>query len=252
MATLKSDIINDCYSQMRISGLTVGASPGENQLALNRLETMMGDLSIRGICTDYNSENNPDVNSPTNTDRRFDHMMATNLAVRLIPDFNREVPPALHRQASQSLSTVSGYLAARSLRETPYPARQPIGSGNTQRWGNRRRFYTEDDRAPIECRTVVLLRDEVDDYEESYVNYLDELEDVDTYTIEADDGLKIVSDSLEDNVVKYRVEAVGGNSRYNDSLLRVRIEVETTSGRKEIRFRNFEIRDSRLETSYGV
>ncbi len=43
MEQLKVDILNDAYSKIRISGLTVTPTPPDLELSLNRLESMMSE-----------------------------------------------------------------------------------------------------------------------------------------------------------------------------------------------------------------
>ena len=78
--TLKSGIINDAFSQLRISGLTVIASPKNNETALSRLEDMAEELEGRNICMSYNFEEEPDPNSQMGTAKKFNYMFKTNLA----------------------------------------------------------------------------------------------------------------------------------------------------------------------------
>ena len=85
----KGEVINDAYSQMRISGLTVTPSPELQSKALSRLEAFMGELEINNVCLEYNFTQVPDPSDETGVIQPFFLMMSTNLAVRLVPDFNK-------------------------------------------------------------------------------------------------------------------------------------------------------------------
>ena len=133
-AAKKIDIINGAYSQLRISGLTRQPEPEDLRLALVRLENMAQEFFSRNICTDYNFEDVPNEDSLSNVPAEFLHMFETNLGMRLAPDFNLQVNPVLLSQANQSLSNASARYGAARLRQTAYPARMPIGAGNTLRY----------------------------------------------------------------------------------------------------------------------
>lgn len=236
---LKGDLINDAYSQMRISGLTVQPTPEDLDVALMRLENMMAEFSIRNINVGYTLEDDPDPNTPHNVERWAWHGIATNLAIRLIPDFNKEVPQTLFAQASQSLSNMSGRTAL--VRQVNYPSRQPRGSGNTQRYNRWARFYRPPAEAPLESATITMQINDIDDFIEHFDAYLNLGEDVASYTISADDGLEIVSDSLSTPDVSYRIKAIGNDDSSANSLQQVTIVATTDAGRVETRVVNFQI-----------
>jgi len=236
---LKGDFINEAYSQMRISGLTVNPTSEDLEVALMRLENMMAELSGRSICVGYSFEDDPDPNSLHNVNREFWHGIATNLAIRLIPDFNKEVPPTLHMQANQSLSNMSGRTAL--IRQVNYPSRQPRGAGNTLRWGRWARFYHPQPGAPLECATVTIAIDDINDFVEHFDAYLRDAETIQSYTISADTGLNIISDSLASPDVLYRIEAVGNADATTNIFQQVTIIATTSTGRIETRRINFQI-----------
>ena len=236
---LKGDRINDAYSQMRISGLTVNPTPEDLEIALMRLENMMAEFQSRNICADYNFENSPDPNSPTNVERWAWHGISTNLAIRLIPDFNKAVPQILITQANQSLSNMSGQSAL--VREINYPNRQPRGRGNTTRYNRWAKFYHPQEEAPLSCATIIMTLDDVDDFIEHFDSYLNSGEVISSYAITADSGLSIVNDSLTSPDVFYRIKAIGAIDTTSNSFQQVKIVATTDAGRIETRLINFEI-----------
>jgi len=234
----KIDIINDCYSQLRISGLTVQPTPESLSTAIFRLENMMSELEIRNICLGYNFEDVPDGDTETGVKHGFNQMMATNLAVRLIPDFNKQVPITLMGQASQSLSVASAYSARNRLRGVPYPNRQPIGGANTLRYSWWRRFYSEAKPTKTDCNTKDMLTGDVNDFYEDFHTYL-EGDSIQSYTIESTSGLTVSNDVISGERINYRITAI---SLSESSTQRVTIIITTNTGRIETRVINFNVR----------
>ena len=237
MAT-KAQIINDAYSQLRISGITVIPNSAEVELALDRLEDMMHEFSGRNICIGYNFEESPDPNSEAEVDRKFSQLLKTNLAVRLIPDYNKEVPAVLMRQASQSLSSASSVVASDTVRQVQYPETMPRGSGNTIRYNHFRRYQRPDKQAPNECETNGLVEGDINDYTESFANFL-RGDEISGYEISGDAALKITSDSSDAENVYYRIEALNKNAL--GSWQQVKIVITTSSGRINTRLINFDV-----------
>ena len=64
---------------------------------------------------------------------------------------------------------------------------------------------------------------------------------ISSYTIEADTGLTIVSDSNEDPDINYQISAVGNDGISSDALLQVKIIITTDTGRVTTRIINFEL-----------
>lgn len=243
MDQLKVDQITAAYSKLRISGLTVLPNPSDLELALRELENMMSELSVtRGIEVGYNFEEMPDPNSDLNVPREFWNMIATNLATRLMPDFNKDASPVLFAQANQSLSMASAVCARNRLQQVQYPARQPVGSGNRifARW---QRFYSDiGSLAPNAPSTLFIMQGETNDFKESFAAYLRTDEFIDAFEVTADTGLVVVSSALLEGVIDYRLTAPVDLAA--NSWQQVKIKVTTTEGRVEIRIINFQVMPS--------
>lgn len=239
MSQLKVDSINAAYNKLRISGQTVDPTPEDLELALGELENMMVELSSRGIEVGYNFEEQPDPNSDLNVPKKFWNMIATNLATRLIPNFNKEVSPVLYAQASQSMSLASGLCAADRLQQVAYPSRQPVGSGNRiyARW---QRFYTHlNQPPPNKPSTLFIMQGETNDFEESFAAYLRTDEHIETFEVTCDTGLTVISSARLDGVIAYRLNAPIEVS--TTLWQQVKVKVTTTEGRIEIRILNFQV-----------
>jgi len=227
---------------MRISGLTVNPSPEDTTLALDRLEVMMSELEMgRNICMNYNFEEEPDPNTITNVPKPFWYMIQTNLALRLIPDFNKQVPQTLMNMASQALSTASSMASAANARQLSYPNRMPVGSGTSQRYNQYQQFNREQSLPPQKCATNIITLDDVNDYQESFQAYLG-AETIASFTIIADQGLILVSNANNDPIINYRVKA--DNNATDGVWQQVKIIITTSTGRIETRKVSFEIRDN--------
>lgn len=240
-ATKKIDFINGAYSQMRVSGLTVAPTASDRSLALNRLESMAYEFEGRNICTNYNFTEIPDPDDLTNVDLEFTQAFETNLALRLLPDFNIQAPPALIGQASQSLSFMSGRSAFNLLQQVQYPRRMPRGRANDRNWGSFTRYYQEGSNPPAECSTHNLFIGDINDFYEDYTSYLTDGETLSSAVLTADPGLSIVSQSVSSPRVNFRVEAL--NTEQTGNWQQIQIVVTTDSGRKLTRKVNFNVLD---------
>ncbi len=237
--TTKIERINGAYSQMRISGLTVSPSPEDLQLALNRLENMMHELEMgRNIFMSYNFEDEPDPNSVTNVDPVYWQMMDTNLAGRLIPDFNKTVPQALISLANSSLTTASSFSAAQNARQIAPPDRMPIGSGTDLRYNKYQRFNRATQLPPNKVATNVMTINDIDDFFEDFTSYLGS-ETIASFVITVDKGLTLVSSSNNDPRIDYRIQA--DDNATDGTWQQTRIIITTSSGRVETRKVNFEL-----------
>lgn len=234
----KVDLINGCYSQLRISGLTVSPTPEDMSLALIRLENMMAELEAhRNICIGYNFEGTPNENSEIGVDRAHHHMIETNLALRTAPDFNKAISPALIATAGQAMSGVSGFVASRDIRDVQASSRMPRGSGH--RYRERYQRYNRPPQLPRnDCATNRATVGETNDYTEPFHSYL-RGETIASFTTELTSGLSLVSSSNTPDSVLYRITFVTpGNQAISQ---RITITITTNAGRIEIRIIDFEL-----------
>ena len=234
----KGDILNGAFSALRISGITVNPSAAELALALNKLESMAAELFGRNIYTNYYFEDEPDINAPHNMERKFWHSFEVMLAVRLMPDFGKGMQPdiTLIRQASAGYSFLSS--ATAKVNPVPYPSRMPRGGRKT---GISERFFPVEDRAPNSSLTNIMYVNDVRTFVEHFGSILETGEDIDSYTIEANTGLTINSDSLTTPDITYNVTADGNADGSGIPYLNVKIVATTTNGRIETRIINFKI-----------
>lgn len=239
MNNTKGSIINDAYSRLRISGLTVDPTPEDMEIGLSRLENMMSTLEARDVRLGYLFEDMPDPSTEHGVDGEHWEMMAANLAVRLAPDFGKAATQDLLLRAKSSMSDTYAITSALSARQVDAPRTMPIGSGN------RRNFrYLKYNRplpqAPQYSNTLV--RGNVNDYEENYEAYLTQGEIIESFEIQVDNGLAVVSSSNNDPIINYRIRAEADN-QYTRQFLQVNIKITTSAGRIESRLIDFAIRE---------
>jgi len=233
MAT-KIEHVNKAYSKLRISGVTVNPSPADLALGLSELEDMMSELQDgRSLCLGYNFEETPEPTTESGVEKYANNMIATNLGVRLSPDFNKIIPQALLAQASQSYSAVSAKVAAENIRQVQAPSTMPVGSGNN-RYNNNYRYNIPADQTVNNCDTKKLHTGDINDYSESFTAYLDG-ETISSFTLTASSGLTAISSSISGDYIAYRIQAVTAGYQT------VVIVATTSSGRIEQRTIEFEV-----------
>ncbi|MCH9645662.1 MAG: packaged DNA stabilization gp4 family protein [Proteobacteria bacterium] len=226
----KIDIINDAYSQLRISGLTSNPSTGDLELALSRLEDMAAEWESQNIIVGYNFQQDPDPNDDSGIQPAFKLAFSRNLAVALIADFNKQVPQSLMTSARGSLSSVISSSAASRLKGYSYPDRMPIGSGNRNysRWA---RFFREK-QIPNTTQSNQIFIGDITDFIFNFDSTLKDNEYIETYDLQIDSGLKLISSSLDDdeNSISYRIEATAPNN-YTSSISQITAIINTSEER---------------------
>lgn len=241
----KIGIINGSYSMIRISDLTLQPGAEETELALFRLENMAREFEGRNICTGYNFEDVPQANSLHNMKQRFWEPYQISLASRLV-DFGRKTD---NPQFQRNLNAATSFLYSNTADpiEVQYPSRQARGSGATLRYNRWQRFFRPTAQAPQECETKQMYIDDIRWFVEHFDAYLTTSESISTYTIEANQGLTILSDSQNLADIDYEIQADGApEGRNSNDSLQVKIQITTTLGRKETRIINFKLHDSRI------
>jgi len=242
MIGLKGDLINGAYSRGRISGLTKQPGKEDLKLALTRLENMCEEYKERNICVNYNFEDTPDLNSLHNIDRKYWDAIELNLCDRLLADFGKIPIPTLATQITAGFSFLSASTAPR--RETQYPSRQPIGSGNSLKHARYRNFYNKVAEVPLNCESTTMMVGDVEDFIEHFDSYLEDGEVISSYVLTNDDGLTVTNETNDTPDITYTVEAVGGSGvDKSASLQQIKIVVTTDGNRVTTRIINFELID---------
>lgn len=208
----KVDIIKDAYSQLRISGLTVEPTPDDLELALIRLEDMAAQWEAKNLTVGYNYEQEPDPNSPSGVQPGYKLAFSQNLALYLVPDFNK-IPPTLEKLANGSFNSMQSQVALARLQQVQYPARMARGSGNTLRFNRWNRFYRTRNEFGNTTNTIQIFIGDIEDYSFNFDSYLRDGETIKSYDLQLDTGLRLIDDSLDgsENSVLFTVEAQNPN-----------------------------------------
>lgn len=237
----KLDLVNDTYSQLRISGLTVDPNPSELQLALYRMEQMMAELyEQRGLNIGYNFQESPALGQESGVSMGNFLMVTTNLALRLVPDFGKQVPGQLMSQAAASLSGAIGVSAARNLRQIQPPFRMPLGNGNTFRWLFWNRYSVPVSEAPAGSATNNMLQGETLAFREDYSAWLEGASIV-SYDILVDPLLTLDSSANNSPIIDYTLTAPVQPAVTTGPWQLVLISVTDSRGLTDIRLINFNV-----------
>ena len=240
---LKSDIINGAFSILRISGLTVIPSPGEQELALNNLEEMAAEFEENNIYCAYNFAESPDFNDDSGIELKYRKSFKVLLATRMMSDFGKgaQPDPVLMKDSSYHYS----YLSARTaqIKQVQAPRTMPTGGGNrfNEYW---RRYNYPVPEAPISSETKHMIIGDIEDFQEDFTSYLEGVEDVASYVLTADEGLTVVSESLSTPVVSYRIEAVGSSEEQPKTFYQIKIVATTDDSRITTRIINFSLKEA--------
>ncbi len=237
--SLKIDIINGAYSQIRISGLTIDPSSNDNLTALRRLENLAARLFKKNSDVGYFFEDDPDVNTPHNMERAYWDSFEVILAVALCPDFGKVPPDKLLRRESAAYSDISSFTAI--VRPVQPPARMPRGSGSVRYTPRFSRFYPPTERAPLSAATNTMNLDDIQDFVEHFDSFLRNGETVSSVVISSDTGLTVNSSSLSTPDVLYQIKAEGTAGESPGGFFRLKIVATLSSARVITRIINFEI-----------
>jgi hypothetical protein len=239
--TTKYEVIQQAYQEIRISGITVIPRPSDEALALVRLENMMAEFfGNLNFDVHYNFENVPNLNSVTNVTRNFVSMMAYNLAVRLIPAFNKQVPPILYDLASTAFSSSLGAVKLLQLRQVQPSRSMPRGSGNTNQNLGWNRFSIPLELPPTMPGNQEIFVGEIQDYSENYSAWLG-LNTIASFTLEVDPRLTIIASAISVSDITYTLSAPSGSGPATGPWQLVKITVTDSAGRVDIRLINFEV-----------
>lgn len=239
--TTKNDIIQRAYQEIRVSGLTVNPNPTDEALALVRLETMMSEFFTNwNMDVGYNFQTTAVLTDQTNVPLNYESMMAYNLAVRLIPAFNKQVPQTLYGLASTSFSSSLGVVKSQQIRQIQPSRRMPRGSGNTFRDVYWDRFSQPVPLPPTSSANNPIYEGETQDYYEDFSAWLGS-NTIASFTIAADPRLTIDTSANTDTRVTYTITA--GDSGSEGEWQYVKITVTDSAGRVDIRLINFLVAD---------
>ena len=234
----KLDVVNSALGKISISGITAPAMGEDYSRVLDRLEGMMYEFEqARNICCNYNFTESPDGSDPHGMPLGLFEPIANLLVMRVLSDY--EIRPTDGMVAASNAAISSLHAQTFQLRETQYPRRQPRGAGNTLRYNRWQRFYRKPDRVPVICSTISLNTDEINDYTESFIDYLKPSEDISSFSVRVTGGIELVSSREDQGIIHYRL--MGLNPTIDAGVEQLRIKINTTDGRIEERLISAEV-----------
>ena len=233
MSLTKGEHVIRAYAALRISGITVDASPNDVITGLSELEDMMSEFRSRNICSSYVFEDDIDPNTDSEISSEFNNATQKCLAIRLAPYFGKEASMLLQKQANQGLSNWSARSGKTNMISPSN--RQPRGSGNTYRFPNWIRFYRFEDSAPISCDTLVLKVGEINFFQTDFSGYLLDGETIVSFTTDVTNGLELIN--IVQDVDKFNLECEGKIVGYSF----ITLTITTSTGRINPQRINFNI-----------
>ena len=228
----KIQILNDCFNELRINGITAQADNEDVELALFRLEDLMSELTFD---VGYRFESTPNPNSYTGIPSYANYAIAVSLAVRLTEPYGK-ANPNLTNKASAAMSRLESRVA--KPRRVAYPSRQPLGMGNRRAY-NYYQFMPEVVNAPNDVSTETMnIGDRFVARSIDFSQYLQPLETVASYTKTISNGLTVTSESISGSSIIFTVTAnISG-------FQQILFAVTGSSGTKVNRTLNFNVVDS--------
>lgn len=236
---LKKDIIDAAARELRISGLTSTLTNDEVAAFLYEMEGMMAQLLGSGYDIGYVFTEEPDPNDDLGVSREYWPMMQTRLAVQMSPSFGMGLPIDLVTKAKQAYTSFLATWNRSNLMPVVPSRRMPIGSGNSLRHLNYRRFRTPQPQPMVNGDNTQMS---VGDILDTFIDFSDWLNQEEgdylmTFEIDGTSNLTIQSSGQTDFRVEFRVKAEG-----NEYLLqRVKITATAASGRVITRHKDFVI-----------
>ncbi len=229
----KIELLNDCFNELRINGITTQPDNEDVRLGLERLEDFMSELPFS---LGYVFEAIPNPNSYSGIPRYANFAIASNMALRLAPAYGK-APEALIRQASASMSALQNKTCR--PRRVNYPSRQPLGMGNKRIYRDVYQFMPEVINAPNDPSTEIMnVGDKSVLQSIDFSQYLQPLETISVYTTTPSSGIAISSVTTSGATIRFTVQA---NYSGFQTILFV---VTGTSGTKVNRTLNFNVVDS--------
>ena len=136
MSWTKRQLVNQAFDIIGMSSYTYDLQPEQLQSALRQLDTMMATWYNRGVQLGYPIPTSPedaDLDTESNVPDRANEAIYTNLAIRIAPNYGKQVMRELKQAAFYAYQ---GVLSIASLpNEMQYPETLPKGSGNKPyRW----------------------------------------------------------------------------------------------------------------------
>lgn len=131
MSYTKRQFVESAFAEIGLASYVWDLTPEQMQEACRRLDVMMAGWYARGIKVGYPISVTPDnssLDSETNVPSVATEAIITNLAIRLGPQYGKQIPPETKSTAKNAYDSLLLFMA--SPIELQFPSTLPIGAGN--------------------------------------------------------------------------------------------------------------------------
>ena len=225
MSKTKGELVAAAFRKARISGITTHPTGDELAGAVETLEDMMRELQSKNACVSYEYEDNPCLSTDSKLDPQWYHAVQSRLGLLLCSDYGIEPSATLQRQAAQAWSSMIGKNTL--PRQNVQPRTMPRGSGNTSRLGVWSRYYSGDNRSPIDCDTIQIDVSENYPLTVDFSIFLSDGETIQSFEIQDVSGGITQTSQLTEGLNGVEL-VITGTAAGNNSLI---VKITTTLGR---------------------
>lgn len=205
----KIQLIDDAFTEIRISGLTSQPDNEDVKLALGRLESMMSEVKID---LGFRFESTPNPNTPSGIPSYANYAISLMLASRLAPLYGKAAP-----NSAPALSQLYNRTARPS--RVAYPSRMPLGLGNRQIYNSLYHFMPEVQQVPQTVDTELLVLGDVKPFSLNVDYLLQGGETISSCTKTVSNDLLITNDSSSGTIISFT--AKGQKAGYNTAVFEV-------------------------------
>jgi hypothetical protein len=136
MSWTKRQLIEQAFEIIGMASYTYDLQPEQLQSAMRQLDTMMATWNNKGVQLGYpipSTPENADLDDETNVPDRANEAIYMNLAIRIAPNYGKQVMRELKQAAFYAYQ---GLLSVATFpQEMQYPETLPTGAGNKpHRW----------------------------------------------------------------------------------------------------------------------
>jgi hypothetical protein len=161
--TTGTEVIHDALQEILVQADEQEYQPAEYQSGMRALNDMVSEWDISGLALGFTLLTN--IADPVTVPAGLIGAVKSNLAVRLAPQFDKQITPGLFALAKSGMKAVRHFAVVQL--PTRMPSTMPIGSGNEREsYSNysTRKFYPEPESGVLtEDNGNILLESETND-----------------------------------------------------------------------------------------
>lgn len=207
----KGDLVVAALEELRISGLTIKASPEEVVSGIKKMDMMVSSWKNKNICLSYISSTSFNAIDPSQNAGIAEseiYAVVINLAKNLAESYGKEVPRNVSSQAKELMAGLYEVLLP-NRESDPY---LPTGSGeaysyyNSMYYGYYNKFFSSEENAPDNCSTFDIKVGQIDLFTVDFTNYLIDGNSISSYEIEDGDGVVVIDSAIQDSSITIKCE----------------------------------------------